>query len=328
MPVTDTVTLPVVDVAGPVVAPVTDAVTPILEPVVPPVPPIPESVGPVVAPVGPVVAPVPDGIQPNVDIVVPPATGSADPDSAAPAADETTAAPDPAAEPTIAPDLVAGADDDAVASVVDVPTIETPAAATTGVDSTPWVVTCARDADRGAAVDGASARSVSRTTSAPRPRSEPIGPFPGGSNAPGSCRASSAGCSQVVARLSSSSPGDAPVAMLAVLTATAAAMFMLLASRHGRSVVALRARALLGRTSWLITPSVRDQRAPTARRPVERSILEGEPHATAHAPRCARDGGRTRAASGRARLDHRTRRRVVDRDRRHPTADQRTWSLV
>ena len=91
VPVADTVTLPVVDVAGPVVAPVTDAVTPIPEPVVPPVPPIPESVGPVVAPVGPVVAPVPDGIQPNVDIVVPPATGSADPDSAAPAADE----PDP-----------------------------------------------------------------------------------------------------------------------------------------------------------------------------------------------------------------------------------------
>ncbi len=49
-------------------------------------------------PVVPVVAPVTDGIQPDVDTVVPPAT--AGPDSEATASAGSTAAPDPAAEPT------------------------------------------------------------------------------------------------------------------------------------------------------------------------------------------------------------------------------------
>ena len=47
--------------------------------------------------------------------------------------------------------------------------------------------------------------------------------------------------------------------LLAVLTATVATMIRDVAACHGRSVVALRARVLLDRTSWVVTPSTRDR---------------------------------------------------------------------
>jgi hypothetical protein len=252
-PVTDTVApiaetvVPVVDAVVPGVDPVGVIVTPVVDPAGPGVAPVDDPVGPVVAPVVdpvvPVVAPVTDGIQPDVDTVVPSATVG--PDSEATTSAESTAAPDPAAEPNLA------IDGEAVTPGVDAGAIETSAAAVADGESaasrslTSNAVAPADPSDVGrvtAVVGHSTVSSNGRTTSGPGPRSGSPGSFPGGSNVPGVLPSIVTGLLSG-GTSSSPTPGGAPTAMLAVLTATAAAMFML--SRRVTTDVSWRSALVL-----------------------------------------------------------------------------------
>ncbi len=255
------VVTPSTDTVGHVVHPVVDTVAPVVEPVVPVteiVAPVAEIVVPVVDPAFPAAPsshpaapsshpaapsshPSPTASSPGVNPVVPPtgdtphppASDPVVPDGEPAASDETTTVPDLTEEPVVAP-------------VVDEVTIQTAVAAAPGVRSagssvvTSAVPAALSDAVRHTTDVGASPEtSNGRTTSGPT--SAPFGPFPAGSNAPGFLPSIVSGL--LSGANSSPSPGGAPVAMLAVLTATAAAMFML--SRRVTATVSWRSALVL-----------------------------------------------------------------------------------
>ncbi len=172
-------------------------------------------------------------MPPTGDTPHPPASDPVVPDGEPAASDETTTVPDLTEEPVVAP-------------VVDEVTIQTAVAAAPGVRSagssvvTSAVPAALSDAVRDTTDVGASPEaSNGRTTSGPP--SAPFGPFPAGSNAPGFLPSIVSGL--LSGANSSPSPGGAPVAMLAVLTATAAAMFML--SRRVTATVSWRSALVL-----------------------------------------------------------------------------------
>jgi hypothetical protein len=275
-PIVDPVAQPLAPVVQPVVAPVADpivdVVAPIVHTVVPPVTgPTADVVEPVVEPVAgpivvvdPIVEPVVDVVEPVVDVVAPTPTPTVDPPATGPIgpqpAPTTPGAPapplgsPPAITPNtplipLTPDLPitpldpAGDDAAAAAAVVDgadviaVETIGVPtSAATTSAAATP--------AATSEAIGGVSAfppldprvRMPLGTAPSPEERSAPTVRFPGDSSGKAALPSIVSG---LLSAASSSAPSPgAPTTLLAVLTATVAAMFML--SRRVTAEVAWR----------------------------------------------------------------------------------------
>ena len=258
---------PVADIVGHVVPPVADAITPIIEPVVPvtevvepgaevvvpvvtpvdpiaaPAVPVAAPAGPIAAPAGPVAAPASGvaaptgGVQPVVDPVVPPTADTLRP----PAGDPAVTDGDPATsgETTTAPDPTEGP---AAGSVVEEVAFEAAVAVPGATRSSVVTSASAVPAAHSDAVRDTTGVGYSSESSDGRTTSGPYGPFPAGSNAPGVLPSIVSGLLSG-ASSSSSRSGGAPVAMLAVLTATAAAMFML--SRRVTTEVAWRSALVL-----------------------------------------------------------------------------------
>ena len=280
------VVAPIADTVDPVVTPITDAVAPVVEPLVPLVDPV-APVGDPVAPVGDPVAPsairslrsfrpVTGGNPPDVDTVVPPATAGPASETTAPSG--STVAPDPAAR------------------CCPRSTVTRRAGRRRGSDRRTGRCHHGRRSRRSTVAD--LQRRFARRDVRSRPCHRRRWPFHGVVQRSDDVRSGPAiriprfvprrlerpwdpaehrdraalGRHLVVAHTGRRSHGDVGRA-----DRHRSGDVHAVASRHDRCVVALRARALLGRTSWVVTPSVRDRAPRPARRPVERSIFEGEP---------------------------------------------------